>query len=392
MSSTGVFGEWQLRTVEQALRDDLHRFEEVALAHKPVDIPAGLLRASEHRIAPSTNGYESPLSLIQATVANGKDVLPVPADSHSIRTAIESGVPVVVDGDVALKNGKTSPEWISVEGFDAKTHDFVIAEPGKKSTTEWSPEKLKSFIAGEHGGDAMSITSRPDGAASQKEIDAIMKVVDPASRAAATTTVPLILDECKRLGITDHGQIAYILATAEKESNFGQPNYSNSVPLVEDPDPSTNREPVEYFNKQYGSNAGNTTPVDGQPTNDGYNYRGRGLAQVTHRDSYQTASNHDGFPPVRIDKEPATSLNIDKEIASKTAVPAFVAHPDLVAREDIAVQNIVQGMRDGWYGPGNSLSQFVEGAQRTTITLERRLIPTTLGKRLATALTCISKP
>jgi predicted chitinase len=110
----------------------------------------------------------------------------------------------------------------------------------------------------------------------------------------ATEMIEAIAFYCLQVGITSHAQVAYVLATAEGESNF---------------------KPVkEYRGKQL-------TP-DQQKYWD-TNYMGRGLIQVTWESNYRRVGNR---------------LGID-----------LLKNPDLLLTNQIAIASLVLGMRDGWY-------------------------------------------
>lgn len=139
-----------------------------------------------------------------------------------------------------------------------------------------------------------------------------------AIRASARESVPLILRECEASGVTQQGQIAYILATAQHESHLG----GLMVELA-----SGN----QYENRR---DLGNTRPGEGS------RFKGRGFVQITGRRNYTDWSKR---------------LGID-----------LVAHPEKAAEFEIAAKILVQGMRDGTF-TGLRLGNFISGTQRDFI-------------------------
>jgi hypothetical protein len=137
----------------------------------------------------------------------------------------------------------------------------------------------------------------------------------------ATLYVPMILKECKRAGITDPRQIAYICVTASWESLLGGDMDEGSSGSVAE---------QNYFNRTYANRNGNGDYASG----DGYHYRGRGFVQLTGRARYKQAS----------DKAKELDFKIDD------------VHPDLVANPELAATNkplaaiiLVWGMKEGWF-------------------------------------------
>ena len=130
-----------------------------------------------------------------------------------------------------------------------------------------------------------------------------------------------IVKECIRQGVTDKGQIAYILATAKHESD----NFATMVEYGED----------SYFDRYEGrTDLGNTQPGDG------LRYKGRGLVQITGRVNYADWSKR---------------LGID-----------LVGEPTLAEQPGVALTILVVGMRDGTFR-GYKISEFVSGDRRDYI-------------------------
>lgn len=128
-----------------------------------------------------------------------------------------------------------------------------------------------------------------------------------------------IIAECRRQGITDNAQIAYVLATAEHESKMG-------VYLKELGDNAR-------FTRLYEgrSDLGNTQPGDGA------RYAGRGYVQITGRANYAKWSQ---------------KLGID-----------LVNNPDLASQPSNALTILVRGMKEGSF-TGVGLSTYISGSSR----------------------------
>jgi len=134
-------------------------------------------------------------------------------------------------------------------------------------------------------------------------------------REYAYDTIPLILRECERSGVTDRGQIAYILATAEHESHLGK----------------WMTELASGWAYEGRSDFGNTQPGDGP------RYKGRGFVPITGRRSYSDWSDR---------------LGID-----------LVNNPERAAEPEIAAKIIVIAMRDGYFS-SYKLGDYINGDTR----------------------------
>lgn len=138
----------------------------------------------------------------------------------------------------------------------------------------------------------------------------------------ATEYVPLLIKACRNQQITDNAQMAYVLATAQHETDA-----FNTL--------------VEYSSgAQYEGRAdlGNTQPGDG------VRFKGRGFVQITGRGNYQAFAN---------------LLKID-----------FVNQPDLAARPEFAAAVAAIGMKRGSFTRkklddylGNGKLDFVNARQ-----------------------------
>jgi predicted chitinase len=143
-------------------------------------------------------------------------------------------------------------------------------------------------------------------------------ILVPIASRDRTLIITAIKEQCKNLGITYKPQIAYILATAEHESdNFRAfEEYASGT---------------AYEGR---SDLGNTQ------RGDGIKYKGRGLVQITGRINYAKFT--------KILK--AYGENVD-----------LVNNPELAERPDIAVFTLVYGMLKGFF-TGWMLADFIEAS------------------------------
>jgi predicted chitinase len=139
-------------------------------------------------------------------------------------------------------------------------------------------------------------------------VTAALTAVPAALVTLAEEHLPVILSQCAATGVKNVNQVAYILATTEHESGFGQQDFSWSEPLIEDHNQYTQRQngtwrsrnhvtdervtgnteeelDRRYWDNSYGGRLGNE-----RGTSDAANYRGRGYVQLTGEDNYQRIS------------------------------------------------------------------------------------------------------
>jgi len=148
-----------------------------------------------------------------------------------------------------------------------------------------------------------------------ENIGKLVEALDPGYREPAKANFPIILGECKKQGVTDKAQIAYILATTVHESGAGK-----------------NMEEFASGSAYEGrSDLGNNQPGDGT------RYKGRGYVQITGRNNYTNWSK---------------KLGID-----------LVGNPDLAKKPDIAARILVEGMKEGSF-TGKKLSDFIGGGKQ----------------------------
>ncbi len=147
--------------------------------------------------------------------------------------------------------------------------------------------------------------------------EAISAETFAANRSAVKAHVPCILRACRRHGVTDPAHIAYILATAEHETNFGRQ-------MTEIWGPSARQE-------RYEANRSNEKPGDGK------RFLGRGFVQLTFRENYRKF---------------ARALNVPLE-----------DDPDRAADPDLAADILALGMsRVGYRSPRFVLKRYGFGS------------------------------
>jgi predicted chitinase len=166
------------------------------------------------------------------------------------------------------------------------------------------------------------------------KIQKLIQAAPASLREQASKVIPILYDASLKNGVTDAGQIAYILATAEHESKLGR--------LMEErqwiKDVAANN---AYFEKRYQGRAdlGNTQPGDG------IKFKGRGFCQITGRVNYQRWSQKLG-------------VNL-------------LDNPDLAARDlNIATRILVVGMKEGSFTSHN-LARYILGGNRDFVNARR---------------------
>lgn len=141
----------------------------------------------------------------------------------------------------------------------------------------------------------------------------------------AAIHIKAILDECGKHGVTDKGQIAYILGTVRRESNMGW----SMLEKIDD----------AKANKNYSKAALPSLGNGDEASGDGAKYKGRGYVQITGRGNYAKWSQ---------------ILGID-----------LIGNPDKACEPNIAAEILIVGMRDGKFAPAaGPLSKYISGAKR----------------------------
>jgi LysM repeat protein len=240
------------------------------------------------------------------------------------------------------------------------------AQPGEQPTRPTRPGQPQQPQEGDAAYDVEAIDALAE---------RILPVVPEDMRTYAETAIPTILRQCAARGVRNANQVAYILATAQHESRFGQPRYSRSESLVEDHNPfrqnsngtwsstvhtngrqlnSATQGQLEtnYWDSAYGGRLGNE-----RGTTDGRDFRGRGYVQLTGRVNYRNMTDiltRQGF-----------SYTIDGvTYGGQGNEPIDLeAHPDHVNRvPELAARIMVTGMQEGEF-TGRALGDYVNDTQ-----------------------------
>ena len=160
-------------------------------------------------------------------------------------------------------------------------------------------------------------------------------------------------DVFPRYGLSDDLTIAHAMAQFSVECGAGTAmeenlNYSAQGLLATWPsrfNPGNvgqyARNPQKIANFVYGGRMGNAPP----PSDDGWNYRGRGLAQVTGRNNYQNLATKYGLDLVNnpdLAKDPAKALEV--------AVAQFCECGCLAAAQADDVKGVTRRLNGGFIG------------------------------------------
>lgn len=192
--------------------------------------------------------------------------------------------------------------WMS---FKEKEMIFVGADDGSIPVPSGFPVPQPPSgygLGDDEGGFDSDICLDPK---SKATVNKILAATPQELRSHANKSVPLILEAAAKAKVTDPAQIAYILGTAQHESNFGM--YMSEIGARPG---------------QYGSG----------------NFWGRGFVQLTWIENYQMWSKRTG-----------------KDL---------VGNPDLVAKDPkLASRILVEGMRDGTF-TGVKLGNYINGSRQ----------------------------
>ena len=152
----------------------------------------------------------------------------------------------------------------------------------------------------------------PAGDIGNVDLNRVLQALPPSRRRAAAQHFPYILAECRRQGVTNKAQIAYILATATHESGAG-----------------AHMEEFASGRAYEGrSSLGNNQPGDG------VRFKGRGYVQLTGRRNYTDWSRR---------------LGMD-----------LVGNPRAVESPEVAAKILVGGMMQGTF-TGRGLGSYING-------------------------------
>ena len=146
----------------------------------------------------------------------------------------------------------------------------------------------------------------------------------------------LIFDTCLAEDVEDTLQIAYVMATAGVESDYGK----NMVEKY-------NGTPEAYFEGKYAYQTRKGKELGNKHPGDGAKFRGRGYVQITGRYNYQRFSD---------------LLDID-----------LVSRPELATDPDVAAEILVIGMRDGLF-TGKKLSDYLVTMEKLDLEGARKIV------------------
>lgn len=203
----------------------------------------------------------------------------------------------------------------------------------------------------------------------------VVEVLPESSRTKGEPHVRAVLDELAMSGIASRTQAAYILATADHESGFGNPRFSRSEPLVEERNNISRRSDgtwsgtdhvkgrrirgnsleqaeTNYWDSAYGGRLGNA-----RGTTDAKNYRGRGYVQLTGEDNYEKmtqALNAEGFVYTH------NGVTYGGPEGQPIDLLTNFEHVNLVPA--LAARVMVKGMMEGSF-TGKALGSEVNGAE-----------------------------
>lgn len=174
----------------------------------------------------------------------------------------------------------------------------IAADLIKHTLSNGGIQKIPQGNAGSSGGDGSGVA-----------------MVDVETPSTPLQWQVAIVRECLRQGVTDRGQIAYILATAQRETSMGK--------FLE--------EIASGAAYEGRSDLGNTQPGDGK------RYKGRGLVQVTGRGNYAKWS---------------ARLKVD-----------FVGSPEQIKLPKYCLPIMVIGMKEGSF-TGAKLGTYINGSKQ----------------------------
>ncbi|MGR8935912.1 MAG: N-acetylmuramoyl-L-alanine amidase [Gammaproteobacteria bacterium] len=240
----------------------------------------------------------------------GDQAAPAPAPAMQ-RVIVKSGDTLSAIAARYLGNALRWKELLDAEGKSFNGEKARKIRPGDVVFLPGAAEGQDEKSAGDEAPDSHGVVS----VISAFDIDELIEAANPVLHKYARVSVPVIVAECVASGVTDHAQVAYVLATSEHESLAGK--FMTEI-----------WGPTKAQRKYEGrQDLGNTR------RGDGFRYRGRGYVQVTGRTNYEKWKKR---------------LNED-----------LVSNPDLVsANPGIAAKILVQGMRDGAFRGGHKLSEY----------------------------------
>jgi predicted chitinase len=185
------------------------------------------------------------------------------------------------------------------------------------------PQMMPPVGGGQYPGQAPPPCG-PAGDIGNVDLQRVLGALPASRRRAAAQHFPYILAECRRQGVTNKAQIAYILATATHESGAG-----------------AHMEEFASGRAYEGRRSlGNSQPGDG------VRFKGRGYVQLTGRRNYTDWSRR---------------LGMD-----------LVSNPRAVESPEVAAKILVGGMMQGTF-TGRGLGSYINGS-RTDFANARRTV------------------
>ncbi|MCB9696354.1 MAG: peptidoglycan-binding protein [Alphaproteobacteria bacterium] len=337
-----------------------------------------------------------------AVVERGAEGPAVTALQDRLRSA---GIDIEVDGQFGPKTEKAvrdlqaslglTPDGdvgpLTSAALDAHLAELAAAQAadaGQTETEAGQTETEAGQTETEAGQTETEAGQTEAGGVSQTAIEAAaeawLATVPESMRTEAEENLPLILQACADANVTDPNQVAYILATAQAETAFGEEKYTRSVALVEDHNRFTQNADgtwsahnhvtgetstaateeellVQYWNDAYGSreDLGNR-----EGTDDGANYRGRGFVQLTGRSNYQAMTD--------ILVEQGYTYEVDGVTYGTAENPIdLLAHPDHVnLNAGLAARILVEGSMRGTF-TGVSIPDYVNDTETDFVNARR---------------------
>lgn len=176
---------------------------------------------------------------------------------------------------------------------------------------------------------------------------------------AMKTGIGVILDAWEKRGDSDKRRLAFILATARRESQ------GSFAPLREAPKCGTDEACRERaIGKELARRAqekGRPVPANyALPAANGLRYYGRGFVQITHRSNYKLAGD---------------TLQVD-----------LASDPDKVLDPGLAAEILVRGMLEGWFGSKKPLSHYIDGDKVDWINARNNVNPRSPNKPIPAAM------
>jgi predicted chitinase len=173
------------------------------------------------------------------------------------------------------------------------------------------------------------------------------------------TGISTLFDAWERADDSDKRRLAFVLATARRESQ------GSFAPLREAPkcrDDEACRERV-IGNELARRAKENNRPVPAnyaKPAANGQRYYGRGFVQLTHHSNYKRAGD---------------ALQLD-----------LVSNPDKALETAVAADILVRGMLEGWFGSRKPLSHYIDRDKADWINARNNVNPKSPNKPITAAM------